>query len=176
MATVVGHAAMELALVGAMMAGLARFLRERPGVFRIIKACAGAVLVVLGGVMLAVAPSATFEISATGAETAFAQPLLLGAAVSIGNPYFVLWWATVGLGLLGGAARAGRAAVPVFYVGHILSDFVWFGFVAGSLALGRRSILGPTSYRILLGASGAFMVVFGVYFALARRGKQSPSC
>ena len=173
MMTVVGHAALELVLVAAMFAGLARVLRNRQGVFRIVKAGAGAVLVLLGLMMVATAPCATFSITEAAREGGMAQPLLLGAAVSIGNPYFSLWWATVGLGLLGAAARLGRAAVGSFYVGHVLSDFVWFGFVAGSLALGRNVILGPTSYRVLLAASGLFMAGFGFYFAL-RRDKQGP--
>ena len=171
MTTVVGHAVAELVLVAAMLAGLAGFLRERPSVFGVVKAGAGFVLVGLGVLMLASAPTARLELSAQGAEAAMAQPLLMGAAVSVGNPYFLLWWATVGLGLLGSAARSGRAAVGVFYTGHILSDFVWFGFVAGSLAFGRRAILGQTSYRVLLALSGVFMIAFGIYFAAARRRK-----
>jgi threonine/homoserine/homoserine lactone efflux protein len=93
----------------------------------------------------------------------------MGAAVSIGNPYFALWWATVGLGLLGSAARLGRPAVACFYVGHVLSDFAWFAFVAGSLALGRSVIVGGPAYRVLLMASGVFLVGFGLYFAIVRR-------
>ena len=171
MTTVVGHAAMELILVGAMLGGLAGFLKRRPAVFGVVKSGAGAVLLVLGVVMIATAPSAEFQLAPASVQTTIARPFLVGAAVSIGNPYFILWWATVGLGLLGNAARSGRLAVPVFYVGHILSDFVWFGFVAGSLALGRNVILGPTVYRALLAGSGVFMVAFGLYFALARGHK-----
>ena len=171
MTTVVGHAATELVLVMVMLAGFARFLKNHPKAFRIVKASAGLVLILLGILILVAAPSATFEILGVDSGKAIARPLLMGAAVSIGNPYFILWWATVGLGLLGNAARSGRTAVPVFYVGHILSDFVWFGFIAGSLALGRNVILGETSYRVLLGLSGVFMVGFGVYFAFARGKK-----
>ena len=174
MTTIIGHAAMELVLVAAMLAGLAGFLKNRPRAFHVVKVCAGVVLLVLGVLMLVSAPSARFEIAtsdpAEGAQ--HAVPLLMGAAVSIGNPYFILWWATVGLALLGNAARSGRVAVPVFYVGHILSDFVWFAFIAASLVLGKRAILGETSYRLLLAAGGIFMIAFGAYFALKRDKKQ----
>ena len=120
------------------------------------------VLIALGVLMVASSPSARFEISEAGTTAAIAKPLLMGAAVSIGNPYFILWWATVGLALLGGAARSGRVAVPVFYVGHILSDFVWYAFIAASLVLGKRAILGGTPYRLLLAASGVFMIATGI--------------
>ena len=180
MTTVVGHAAMELVLVAAMLAGLAGFLKNRPRAFRVVKVCAGVVLLVLGVLMLVSAPSARFVVadpgSSGGASVAGGTlPLLMGAAVSIGNPYFILWWATVGLALLGSAARSGRVAVPVFYVGHILSDFVWFAFIAASLVLGKRAILGETSYRLLLAAGGIFMIAFGAYFALKRERKKKPS-
>ena len=174
MTTVVGHAAMELLVVAAMLAGLGRMIRNRPRAFRFVKLGAGVVLVALGGLMLASAPSAQSVLPDRETARSVAAPLLMGAAVSIGNPYFVIWWATVGLGLLGTAAASGRAAVATFYVGHILSDFVWFGFVAAALVLGRKAILGLTSYRLLLGASGLFMIAFGVYFALAR-GRQCGS-
>ena len=171
MATIVGHAAMEFVLVIAMLAGLARFLKTRPLAFQVVKVGAGIVLMALGVTIIISAPSASFQLTAA-TEKATVQPLLMGAAVSIGNPYFILWWATVGLALLGSAARSGRAAVPVFYVGHILSDFAWFAFIAGSLALGRRAVLGETSYRLLLEASGVFMIAFGTYFAIRRGAKQ----
>ena len=172
MTTIVGHAAMEFVLVIAMLAGLARFLKTRPLAFQVVKAGAGIVLMALGVTIIISAPSASFQLTGAATEKATVQPLLMGAAVSIGNPYFILWWATVGLALLGSAARSGRAAVPVFYVGHILSDFVWFAFIAGSLALGRRAILSGTSYRLLLEASGVFMIAFGTYFAIGRGAKQ----
>lgn len=170
MTTVVGHAAAELILVIVLLAGLARYLKKRPRAFRIVKGVAGVVLLLLGVMILIAAPKATFDISAPEGEAGgrHALPLLMGAAVSVGNPYWLLWWATVGLTLLGNAARKGKAAVPTFYVGHVLSDFVWFAFIAASLALGRTTVLGPTSYRILLVASGLFMVAFGAWFAFRR--------
>lgn len=174
MTTIVGHAAMELVLVGAMLAGLARFLQSRDRAFQALKVGAGVVLMGLGCFIILSVPSARFGLAGGTAETALARPLLMGAAVSIGNPYFILWWATVGLALLGDAARSGRVAIPVFYVGHILSDFAWFAFIAGSLALGRSTVLGETSYRALLGASGVFMISFGTYFAVARGKKPHP--
>jgi len=168
MMTVAGHAAAELILVVALSAGLARFLTTSPTALRAVRISAALVLAALGIMMLLYVPSAELRPEHTEmSQTALAQPLLMGAAVSVGNPYFIVWWATVGLGLLGGAAAKGRTGIAVFYIGHQLSDVVWYAFVAGSIALGQSSILGPASYRILLGASGLFMIGFGVYFLLA---------
>ena len=172
MMTVAGHAAAELVLVVALSAGLARFLTTRPAVLRTVRVSAGLVLAALGVMMLLYLPSAELRTGqAEASATVFTQPVLMGAAVSVGNPYFIVWWATVGLGLLGGAAGRGRTGIVTFYVGHQLSDVVWYAFVAGSLALGRTSILGPNAYKILLGASGIFMIGFAVYFVLGGRKK-----
>jgi len=170
MTTIVGHAAAELVIVIVLLAGLARFLKKRPKAFRVVKAVAGVVLLALGVTILIAAPRAKFDVGGGEAHAGggHALPLLMGAAVSVGNPYFILWWATVGLSLLGQAAKKGRAGAPTFYVGHILSDFVWFAFIAASLSLGRRAILGETSYKVLLAASGLFMIAFGAWFALRR--------
>jgi len=175
MMTVVGHALTELALVAALLAGLSRHLKQRADILRLVKLLGGAVLVVLGTMMVATAPPSRLQVGDAAGRAVVAGPLLVGAAVSIGNPYFVLWWATAGLALLGSAARSGRMAVGVFYVGHVLSDFVWYAFVAGSLAIGRRTVIDPTLYRLLLAASGIFMVAFGAYFALSRPASPAAS-
>jgi len=176
MLAVLGHALAELVLVILMLVGLARYLKARPRAFRVVKIIAGIVLLGMGAMMLLSVPSARFAVSSSGQPDVGSKaiPLLMGAAVSVGNPYFILWWATVGLGLLSHAARSGRVAVPVFYVGHILSDFAWFAFIAASFVLGRHTILGETSYRVLLGVSGVFMIAFGAYFVLAQ-DKQNPA-
>ncbi len=172
MIAVAGHALAEFVLVIVMLAGLAAFLKRQPKALRAVKSVAGLVLLALGGMMLWSAPAAEFSAGGETTAASTAIPLLLGAAASVGNPYFVLWWATVGLSLLGDAARAGRVAVPLFYIGHILSDFVWFAFVCLSLALGKQTLLGPASYRVLLFAAGLFMIGFGAWFAL--RGEKKP--
>jgi len=170
MVSIAGHAAAELVLVVILLAGLARALKTRPRLFRGVKIVAGLVLLGLGAAILFSAPGARLDIADDDAFGA-AGPFIMGAAVSVGNPYWAIWWATVGLTLLGNAAKHSRIAVPTFYIGHVLSDFVWFAFVSASVALGRTAILGPTSYRVLLAASGLFMVGFGAWFAFKRDRK-----
>jgi len=174
MTVILGHAVAELVLVVILLAGLAHALKTRPRMFRAVKMVAGFVLLVLGAAILWSAPGAKLNVAESSAAGT-AGPLIMGAAVSVGNPYWLIWWATVGLTLLGNAAKHSRAAVPTFYVGHVLSDFVWYAFIAASLTLGRTAILGPTSYRILLAASGLFMVGFGAWFAFRRDRKATPS-
>src|SRR5690606_16807486 len=91
----------------------------------------------------------------------------LGGLVSVANPYWVIWWATVGTALVVDSLETDGAAGPAaVFVGHILSDLVWLTFVAVVVASGARW-LGDRGYRWLLGICAAFLLVIGVTFAIS---------
>src|SRR5207244_11352709 len=82
-------------------------------------------------------------------------PVVAGVTASISNPYWLVWWATVGAGFTVTALALGTAGVGAFYLGHISADFVWYTFVAGIVATGRRFMTDPV-YRGLLVACAIF--------------------
>jgi len=86
-----------------------------------------------------------------------------GALVSISNPYWVIWWASVGAAYMSKSLEQGAAGVASFFTAHILSDFAWLTLVAFVLATGRR-IMSRAVYRGILVACGLFLLVLGVYF------------
>ena len=73
----------------------------------------------------------------------------LGALVSSSNPYFLLWWATIGSAYLVSAALYGFPGIAAFVVGHILADLTWFSLIAYATAYGRR-LLTLRAYRGLI--------------------------
>lgn len=80
-----------------------------------------------------------------------------GIVVSLANPYWSLWWATIGttyLGLWGGTRLAGLAA---FYLGHISSDILWLGLLSLGVARGVR-YLSARAYQGVLVVLGAFLI------------------
>jgi threonine/homoserine/homoserine lactone efflux protein len=80
-----------------------------------------------------------------------------GIVVSLANPYWSLWWATIGttyLGLWGGSRIASLAA---FYLGHISSDILWLGLLSLGVARGVR-YLSARAYRGVLVALGVFLI------------------
>ncbi|RKO68209.1 lysine transporter LysE [Desulfofundulus salinus] len=91
------------------------------------------------------------------------HPVLSGILVSLSNPYWTLWWATVGLGYIVLSLKQGTAGLVSFYGGHILSDLAWYGLVAAAVAGGRR-FLTPSIYRGILVSCGAFLVFLGASF------------
>jgi threonine/homoserine/homoserine lactone efflux protein len=155
-----GHALLEAAVVLLLFFGLADLV-QRPGVFSAVALVGGSMLLWMGFTMLRSLSRLRLELE--GGVASGLHPLVAGAVVSLANPYFVLWWATVGLGYLVVANEAGAAGILIFYLFHILSDFVWYAFVSGAVTFGRR-FLGDFSYRVLVGGCALFILSFGVYF------------
>ncbi|PLX84723.1 MAG: lysine transporter LysE [Desulfuromonas sp.] len=141
-----GHALLEGALVLLLFFGLADLVQDGSA-FSVIALAGGGMLLWMGYGMLRSLPTLRLEL--VGEEGSGLHPLAAGAVVSLANPYFTLWWATVGMGYLAVAHKAGPAGVAVFYLFHILADFVWYTFVAGTVSFGRR-FLSDRGYRILV--------------------------
>lgn len=91
--------------------------------------------------------------------------IVTGIAASVSNPYWTLWWATVGLSYLTVASPLGPAAVGAFYLGHISADFAWYMAVAAAVAGGRR-LLSARVYKGLLVACGLCLLGLGLFFAV----------
>ena len=97
---------------------------------------------------------------------AFRSVALLGIAVTVVNPYWLIWWATVGTKLTVDSLHIGWSGPLAVFLGHILSDLLWLTFVATLVGSGSRW-LGDRAYRGLLGACAVFLIVLGVLFVVS---------
>ncbi|MPZ97893.1 MAG: lysine transporter LysE [Dehalococcoidia bacterium] len=177
-----GHGVVELALVVALALGLAAYVEEGVGT-AVIGLVGGATLVWMGVALARSASGASLddEMAAAGVERRGAaatsvgthprpdlRALLtvapLGALVSVVNPYWMLWWATVGTKLTVDSLDAGWAGPGAVFVGHILSDLVWLTSVAFLVGSGSRWLVGR-GYRVVLVVCALFLVGIGLYFA-----------
>jgi threonine/homoserine/homoserine lactone efflux protein len=167
-AIVGGHVLLELFLVVALVYGLGGVL-SRPAVMRLIAAVGGLTLLWLAWGMIrdGLAQRVVME-AAAGASPAVVPgggpaAALLGAVLSVTNPYFVLWWATAGATYVALALQQGPPGIAAFYTGHILADLSWYSLVALLVASGR-GLLGPAVYNGIVVAAGAFLVVMAAVF------------
>ncbi|MDO8531479.1 MAG: LysE family transporter [Dehalococcoidia bacterium] len=161
---VLGHGILELVLVVALALGLRQFLDQR-SLVAVVSVLGGLFLVWLG-VQLVRRPGGLSLTPARldgGPNGGGRNLVLAGALVSLANPYWSLWWATIGLGYLVWALGSGVAGLASFFSGHILADLAWFGLVALAVASGRR-LVSDAVYRGVSIACGVFMVVLGLYF------------
>jgi threonine/homoserine/homoserine lactone efflux protein len=86
-----------------------------------------------------------------------------GALVSVANPYWIIWWASIGMAYLSKSLEHGAAGVGSFFTAHILSDFLWLTFVGFVLASGRR-LMSRRAYQGVLMLCGLFLLALGVWF------------
>lgn len=91
------------------------------------------------------------------------HPVLAGILISLSNPYWSLWWGTVGLSYITISLKFGALGLASFFTGHLLSDLAWYSFVAGMVAGGRR-LLKPEVYQVVLAICGLFLIGLGGYF------------
>ena len=153
----VGHVAVELPLIILLAAGLGTFL-EAKGVRAGIGLVGGVLLVMMGVQLLA-----SLRRAETG-STAQVQrhPFWIGVVLSGANPYFLLWWATVGLTLTGRAMEFGILALILFALVHWLCDLGWLEVL--SFAGFKGSAFGRRSQTIISLICAAMLLGFGVKF------------
>ncbi|MCX6997205.1 MAG: LysE family transporter [Kiritimatiellaeota bacterium] len=161
---VLGHALLELALLGAVIAGLSVWI-TRPAVLGALGVGGGLLLAVLGVHMMATSKKMAWAALNTRAEAraAIRGPVLTGILTSLSTPLWALWWATIGLNYAALALKQGLPGLTAFYSGHILADLAWYSLVALAVASGRR-ICPPHVYRILFLLCGLALTGLGGYF------------
>lgn len=96
-------------------------------------------------------------------ETATGNPYLAGLVTCGTNPYFWIWWLTVGGAFLLVALEGGVIFGVIFMIGHWAADAGWYTVVAAGIHRGR-SVLSERGYRTVLVICGAFLICFGGYY------------
>jgi threonine/homoserine/homoserine lactone efflux protein len=160
---VAGHAIIEAVLVILLFIGL-KSLLVKPLAKGIIGIVGGLTLMWMGlGMLREARRGLRSDFDTESAETVHSLPR--GILSSISNPYWSIWWATVGLAYMAVALERGAAGLIAFYVGHEMSDVVWYTGVSALVAGGRRRI-SQKVYIGLIVALGAFMLFLGAGFVV----------
>ncbi len=165
---VLGHGILELALVVGLVLGLGAFV-SRPLFLGTVGVVGGLILLWMAWTMLRGVRTLSLSLDTSGPNRG-GGPVLGGIATSLSNPYWTLWWATVGLSYVSLTAGGGWQGPTAFFAGHILSDLVWFSGVAAVLHFGRR-ILTDRIYRGLIGVCAVLLLYFGVVFFRSGLGR-----
>ncbi len=160
---VLGHAIAEIGVLFAIYLGLTNLVKN-PRVFWWIAVVGGAALIVMGIMMLVdvVRRKARLEFIEQNRQSSRATIILAGL-VSVSSPYWILWWLTVGALLISQSLQFGLVGLLVFYVGHILSDLVWYSLVSFLIGSGRR-YFNDVIYQLLISVCALFLIALGIYF------------
>jgi len=153
-----GHIAVETVMVLLIIAGISSMIGTYTGV---IAGIGGSALVLFG--ILTVRESRHAQVDLAPATDCVARPFIAGVITSVSNPYFWIWWFTVGSALLISTYQGGIPVVAAFVLGHWAADMGWLTLVSASIHKGRF-VLGEHGYRLTLASCGVFLVGFGIYY------------
>lgn len=94
-------------------------------------------------------------------EEKLIKGLLAGIILSSFNPYFIMWWLTIGFTLAIKANAFGKAGFIILVIFHEMCDFLWYEFLSFSSNYGIRFKKVEKALKIV---SFSLLLLFGIYF------------
>jgi len=156
---ITGHALLEMGLLFAIFYGLAP-LFKKDIFFVVIALIGGLIMIWMAQSMFRALPRLEINTNAAGSRSM--NLYLAGILMSLANPYWIIWWATIGLGYVLHSQKLGFAGIALFFLGHILGDLVWYSAISVAVGKGRK-FFGNKTYRILVGVCAIFLAIFAVW-------------
>lgn len=153
----IGHAAVEAAIFLLVVLGLNVAAEQYRAPLSLI---GGAALIGFGALTLRGSRSASMSSRSSDISE---NPYIAGALTSAANPYFWIWWLSVGSVFLIDGLAGGLILAAIFMIGHWGGDFGWYTLVSASIDRGR-SVLSERNYQRILAACGVFLMLFGAYY------------
>ena len=92
------------------------------------------------------------------------NPFVAGVLTTASNPYYFLWWATLGAALTLNALELGLFVLVAFAVVHWSIDLGWDFFLAYTVHR-SRGFWNRRTYLAVFALCGAVMLAFGLWFA-----------
>ena len=153
-----GHAIVEFPLMVLITLGIGKVLKSSK--FQIVIGLAGGIVLLIMAITMLI----SLKVKESSQEkTVRDKPVLAGLILSAGNPYFLLWWATIGLALATTAIGFGIWAFALFALVHWLCDCLWLQALSWASFKGS-TLLGPRTQRIVLMVCSIALFAFGLMF------------
>jgi threonine/homoserine/homoserine lactone efflux protein len=152
-----GHVIVELFLVLLILLGLATVALPYTTA---IAGIGGIALVVFGALTITGGRNVTLNNSPV---QTVANPYIAGLVTSAANPYFWIWWLSIGSAMVIAGLQGGLVFAGAFMLGHWTADTVWYTLVSAGVSKGR-TLISDTIYQKLMVLCGIFLVLFGMYY------------
>jgi threonine/homoserine/homoserine lactone efflux protein len=153
-----GHGIVEFPLMVIIVLGVGKFFELRS--VQIIIGLTGGLFLILMAIQGLLSLRAKVD---TKPKALSGKPILAGMILSAGNPFFLIWWATVGLALATQAAQWGIWAFVLFALTHFSMDLIWLQILSWASFKGSV-LLGPRGLRVVLTICSAALLAFGLFF------------
>ena len=176
---IIGHAILEMVIIIFLLLGFS-FVLQNIIVVRSIGIIGGLILIGFGASIIRDvyrgSVSTSFLDSAESSEgkpastenSRLGNPILGGIVVSMTNPYWWVWWATIGFAFIIQFDISFRQwpNLIAFFLGHEAGDLIWYIIVSTLAFLGLRHLNKKVYYGILI-ICGIFMILFGIYMGIS---------
>jgi threonine/homoserine/homoserine lactone efflux protein len=159
---IIGHGLLELGLIFLILAGFGHFFKINK-VVGIISLVGGLILLWMGWDTVRKAKGLSLSFNLKNPSHSSCNPILTGILASISNPYWSIWWATIGIGYLAASLIHGWMGITAFFIGHISADFIWYTLISFSITGGKKFISNRI-YRGVLVTCGGILCIFGIIF------------
>lgn len=162
-----GHGALEMGLTFILLSGLSAYLKA--DLVMVITGIAGSIVLLYMGITTLRNVSILEVISKSdsrninGSSSSASSLVFKGAVVSLSNPYWLIWWLTIGGAFLSRAAVQGYLCVAVFFVGHISADYLWYSLISTGVHFSREKT-GENLAKAVYFLCGIFLIMLGLYF------------
>jgi len=155
----IGHGIIELPLFLLVFFGPGNFLNTRPAKITIALA-GGMVLLWMGYSMFTDARNATLQ---TCDNVRSGSPVLAGIILSASNPYFFIWWVTVGMAFAADARALHWSVLPLFILVHWSVDLLWLQTLSFASNKGAK-IMSEKHLRTVMSVCALTLIFFGACF------------
>jgi threonine/homoserine/homoserine lactone efflux protein len=157
----VAHTIVEFTLI--MLLALGLFAVKNESVIRTVIGALGGVVLIAFGLYQIIGSLKKKDITQKQAASSH-RLFFIGIVFTALNPYFIIWWLTVGSTLILRALEiAALTGVVFMFLCHVWIDFVWLTTVSHFAKKGVNA-LGSRWYRALVGVFGVVLLYYGISF------------
>jgi threonine/homoserine/homoserine lactone efflux protein len=157
-----GHGFVEIPLMLLIYLGMAAFLENDLVKFSLGFA-GGGVLIYLGVNMFKA------RLKAMEGRGLPYNPIIVGIFTSIFNPFFLVWWATVGAMLIAKSLTFGSIGFGLLIPAHWLCDLGWLSFVS-LVVYKTKHLWGSRVQRAIFAICSLILICFGLWFIISALG------
>jgi threonine/homoserine/homoserine lactone efflux protein len=150
----VGHSLVEIPLMVAVFFGIGRLL-DLPYVKPAIAAAGGLFLLVMAVAMLQ-----GVHQQAVRSQNYSHSSIMAGVLLTLVNPYFLVWWATVGATLISRSIEFGLIGFLAFAILHSFCDLGW-NYSLSTISFKGGQFFGHNFQRGVFLVCGILLLVFG---------------
>ncbi len=156
----IGHGIIEIPIIALVYFGFASYLNDP--VVKMVTGLAGGALLIVMGLLIFI----TFKKPVEGGTVMPYSPLVTGMVMTGGNPYFFLWWATIGVALITGAVTFGILGLVLFTIVHLICDVTWDQVVSMTV-FRTRHLWTPKVQKIVFSICALVLIGFGIWYVVS---------